>query len=139
MIAKSHIVITTLFLAILFIACSKEDEEITPYPYTPPNYDVGHLMVKITNNPGVVDSIEYTNLTKGFTSLIEKSELTYYQSNNYSALSQALANGSAGDQVRCCVYLNQATNIGVEFEFMSLDSISTTSTSSNIYCVSGSY
>lgn len=129
-----------LIFSLFFIACSKEDEkEVTPYPYTPPSYDVGYLMVKITNNPSIVDSIKYTNLTKGTTNHIEKSELTYYSSNNYSVLSKAIANGNTNDQVSCCVYLNQATNIGIEFEYMSIDSINTTFTNSSIYCLPGTY
>jgi|GEM_PF-3166194 len=131
---------TILLLVVFIVGCSKEDKkEVTPYPYTPPSYDVGYLMVKITNDPSIVDSIKYTNITKGTSNRIEKSELTYYSSNNYSVLSKAIANGNANDQVSCCVYLNQATNIGIEFEYMSIDSINTTFTNSSIYCLSGTY
>ena len=133
-------VIVVLLLAVLFGSCSKEDErEVTPYPYTSPSYDVGHLMVKITNVPSIVDSINYTNLTKGVTNSIDKSKMAYYQNNNYSVLSVPMANGNSGDQVSCCIYLTQATSVGMEFIFRSADSIATTFTNSNVYCVSGTY
>lgn len=140
MYSKQITFITTIFLTIFFIACSKEDEkEVTPYPYTSPSYDIGHLMVKITNDNSIVDSVKYTNLVKGVTNTIDKSKMVYYPSNNYSVLSVPMASGNTGDQVRCCVYLNQSTNIGMEFKFRSADSIATIFTNSNVYCISGTY
>lgn len=127
-------------VALIFVACSKEDKpEPKVYDYDPPSYDQGHLMVKVTNIPGIVDSIIYTNITKGVTNTIDKGGLVYYQNNNYSILSVALANGNVNDQLQCCVYINQATNVGVEFYFRSADSVQTTYTNSNVYCEAGNY
>lgn len=137
--SKQLQILVIIFLTLVFVSCSKDEKEVTPYPYTSPSYDIGHLMVKITNDNSIVDSVKYTNLAKGVTNTIDKSKMTYYPSNNYSVLSVPMANGNVGDQVRCCIYLTQATNVGMEFEFRSADSIATTFTNSSVYCISGTY
>ncbi|MDF1673802.1 MAG: hypothetical protein P1U41_09860 [Vicingaceae bacterium] len=139
MTSKQFSILILVFSTLVFVACSKEEKKVTPYPYTSPSYDIGHLMVKITNDNSIVDSVKYTNLAKGVTNTIDKSKMVYYPSNNYSVLSVAMASGNVGDQVRCCVYLNQSTNVGIEYKFRSADSIATSFTSSSVYCISGTY
>lgn len=132
--------ITTFVFVLILFACSKEDNpEPKTYDYDPPSYDQGHLMVKVTNIPAIVDSIIYTNITKGVTNKIDKSGLVYYQNNNYSVLSLPMANGNTNDQLQCCVYINQATGVGVEYYFRSADSIQTTFINSNVHCIAGNY
>lgn len=135
-----RILLVAFTIMTLIISCSKEDKiEPKAYDYQPRDYDQGHLMVKVTNIPSVVDSIIYTNITKGVVNRIDKSGLAYYQNNNYSVLSIPMASGKTNDQLQCCVYINQVTNVGVEFYFRSADSVQTTFVNSNVHCVAGNY
>jgi len=132
-----------LMLMVLFSlslgSCSKKEEPIPVYEYTAPNYDVGHLSVKIIGNPGIVTNIEYKNLTKASTTNIDVGGFSYNQITNTSILSIPLASGNVNDQVQCCVSLSSAVNIGIEFINIPVDSITTIFTSSNIHCQAGNF
>jgi hypothetical protein len=138
---KIYIGRLVLLFAVVFttLSCSKEEEPVPLKEFDSPSYDVGHLMIKLDGQPSIVDSIKYTNLTSGVVSPIDVSRLNYYQTSNMSLLSMALANGNSGNQVRCCVYLNTATNIGIVYEFMSSDSIPQVFTNNSVFCLNGTY
>ncbi len=127
-----------LCFTVLF-SCSKDEEEVVAAEFSSASFDIGHLTVKMIGIPAVVDSIEYTNLTKGITNTVDHSGFIYDQPNNMSVLSVALASGNLNDQVQCCVYLNSSISIGVAFKNITSDSITTTFTSSSIYCQGGNY
>ncbi len=137
---KSVKISIVLFTSLLtLIACSKEEEPVKPYEYTPASYDVGYLMVKINGNPAIVDSIEYTNQTRGVKNTVDLTKLVYYPASGTSVLSMAFANGNIGDDVQCCIFINTLTSAGVEFEFIPSDSITMTPILSNIHCEVGKY
>lgn len=126
-------------LIIIFFSCSKEEEEIKRVDYTAASFDSGRLKIKLLADPVYVDSIKYSNITKGVTSTINKSGLAYDQPNNISMMSLPLLSGNTNDQVQCCVYLNASVNIGIVFEDLHMDSINTVFAGTNIYCNSGTY
>lgn len=126
-------------LIIILFSCSKEEEEVKLVEYTTPSFDNGHLKIKLLTDPGYVDSIKYSNITKGVTSTINKSGFAYDQLNNLSILSLPILSGNSNDQVECCVYLNSSVNIGIVFENIHIDSIDIVFTGSNVYCNTGTY
>lgn len=128
-----------MVIAIGFSACSKEEEEVTPTAYTSPTFDIGYLKVVVDGQPEVIDSIRYTNSTKGVSNLMSTSQIVYYQFNNTSVYSKAMATGHAGDAVQACVYLSTGTNIGIAFENIPSDSIPTVFVNSNVHCGAGNY
>ncbi len=140
---KKSIIFKYLFslvtFAIINISCSKEEEKLPVYQYDAPHYDVGHLSVKVVANPGLVTKVEYKNLTKGSTTLIDVQGFSYNQSTNTSILSVPLANGNYGDQVQCCVTLSTNVNLGVEFINIPVDSITTSFANSGIECKTGNF
>jgi hypothetical protein len=130
---------SVLLIAGISISCSKEKEEFPVYEYNAPHYDLGHLCVKVIANPGVVTKVEYKNLTKGSTSLIDVGGFSYNQSTNTSILSVPLANGNFGDNVQCCITLTSNANVGVEFINIPTDSITTSFATAGIECKTGNF
>ncbi len=131
----------SLFLLLLIVfsfSCSKEDEEVGRPDYTTTTFDNGHLKIKLLADPANVDSVIYTNTTKGVINTVTSS-FAFDQPNNLSVLSEPLVNGNTGDQVSCRVYLNSAVDIGVIFEDIHLDSINTVFTSASTYYIQGTY
>ena len=136
-------VLKILFLLVTIIvinvSCSKEEEKLPVYEYIAPNYDLGHLSVKVIGNPGLVTKVEYKNLTKESTSLIDVGGFSYNQSTNTSILSVPLANGNYGDQIQCCVTISSNVFMGIEFINIPVDSITTNFANAGIECKTGNF
>lgn len=136
---KNSFLIISICLLSVLIACSKKEEQvIEPQPYESPSYDKGYVLIKISDMPAIIDSIKYTNYTTGVSNLLTD-PMVYYQFNNTSVFSKALANGHTGDQVQCCVYLNAPTNIGIRFQDMPIDSITYIYVNASSFCAAGTY
>lgn len=122
------------------VSCSKEEDEV---PLASPNvsaenFDGGHLLIMMEGSAGVVDSIIYTNETKGFSNKINLGGLGYTVSNNKTILTKPLYDGSDNDQVRCCVYLNSPTEIGIAFD-TTYSTLQTLVSPAGTVCESGTY
>lgn len=99
-------------------SCSKEEDKI---PLAEPgvsssDFDYGYVGIRLKGNNSMVDSIIYTNTTKGFYFDLEPSRISFVQGDTLGLLSKTLLNGNIGDNIRCCVYVNTATLLGVAFK-----------------------
>lgn len=129
-----------LSLIVTIASCSKEEDEI---PLASPgvsaaNFDSGHLLIMLVGSAGVVDSIIYTNETKGFSNSINVAGLGYTVGNNQSILSKPLYDGNKNDQIKCCVYLNTASEIGIAFD-TTFSTLQTPMIPAGVICETGSY
>lgn len=139
-------VLLLIFCTLLF-SCSKEEEEIVLAETNDPNYDLGHITIKMNEvflgiDPAIsVASIELTNQTKGTVSQLSPLQFVYLPQAGYSVLQTTFVNGHLNDQMECCVNFTNTINVGIgmKFETISPDSISTPSINLSYYCGNGIY
>lgn len=135
---SKYLILFSILLAI--ISCSKEEEEVKLAPVPVINYDNGRLMIKMTGDASLrLDSVIYTNLTKGFEETVSLSSIGYSNGADLSLLSQPVFNGNTGDQVRCCVYLKVNNPIAISFQEVHFDSLQMTTISAGVHCMTGTY
>ena len=133
---KTIIVAFSLIMAIS--SCSKEEDEV---PLADPgvsaaDFDSGFLGLRLVGASSMVDSIIYTNTTKGNSFHIDPSSIVFIQALGTGLLYKPLHSGNTGDVVECCVYVNTATELGVSFR---TDTIILNSVSAGLNCYTGTY
>jgi hypothetical protein len=127
---------------LVMLSCTKEKDPVAVTPVETAHFDSGYLIVKLLDDPAFLDSICYANLTKGTSFKIDKTEFFGFNSmtNPITSISRPLTNGTTNDQVQCCFYLNASMEVGVAFENIHLDSVSTVTTGNNVeFYIEGNY
>lgn len=132
---------------LVLLSCSKEEDPVEVVDVEVSSFDRGYLLIKVEPEIAYLDSLIYTNLTKGTTFTIYQSELGFNQNSNIAIYSKPIINGNRNDAVQCCAYLNHSVEVGVAFEDLRLqydslylDSIPSVITGANNYqCFNGSY
>lgn len=132
-----YLIILPLIISV--VSCSKEEDEVplANPGVTADDFDNGYLGIRLLGSAGLVDSIRYTNLTKGVSISPNASEIAFVQGSNYGLLAKPLRNGNTGDQIRCCVYLNTATDIVITY--VDDPTIPFVSAPAGKYCIDGTY
>jgi len=131
-------ILLTLILIVVMGSCSKEENEI---PLADPgvsisDFDSGFIGIALEGANTFVDSIIYTNITKGASFHIAPSFINFTQSLDTGLLYRPLYNGNTGDEVECCVYLNTATMLGISFV---KDTILLDAKPAGVFCQIGTY
>lgn len=106
-----------LTLILIIISCSKSEDEI---PLADPGvsssqFDSGYLGILLQGANTMVDSIVYTNITKGSSFNIPPSQVIFNQGDTVGYFFKPLRSGNDGDDVNCCVYINTPTLMEVVF------------------------
>lgn len=127
------------FVLVLF-SCTKEEEPIKLAEVNVVDFDAGHLIITLYDDPVYLDSIYYINNTKGTSFKIEKTAFSGYDDplNTVTQISRNLLSGNSGDIVQCCFYVN--TPIVVKASFDLANSNTSGSTGGNpFFCITGTY
>ncbi len=131
-------VLIGLLFVVVIASCSKEEDEIplADSGVSAADYNHGFLGIRLEDNNKKVDSIVYSNTTRGFSLSIQPSEIIFVQSSDTGVLSKPYYNAKTGEDVNCCVYLNSASVIGITFvdTLIPMDTVP-----AGMYCVSGKY
>ncbi|MGB0881814.1 MAG: hypothetical protein ACPGSO_02595 [Vicingaceae bacterium] len=127
-----------LLIITVIVSCSKEEDEI---PLASPgvsadDFESGYIGIRLEESNKKVDSIVYSNTSRGFSFNLQPSEIIFTQNVDTGTLSKSLYNATRGDDVNCCVYLNSTAVIGITFvdTLVPMDTVS-----AGKYCVSGKY
>ncbi|MDG1475763.1 MAG: hypothetical protein P8Q14_01315 [Vicingaceae bacterium] len=112
---KNILIASSLILVIA--SCSKEEDEI---PLADPgvsaaDFDSGYLGIILEGANTMLDSITYTNETKGFSFRIAPSSIIFNQGSDTGYFFKPLRSGNEGDDVNCCIYVNTSTFLDVVF------------------------
>ena len=137
----SWVIFITLCCLVGMSSCSKEESEI---PLANPgvssdDFDTGYLGIRLEGNNSMVDSIVYTNTTRGFSFNLNPEEIIFIDQVgkvDTGALSKSLYNAKRGDVVNCCVYMNSSSLLGITYidTIVHLDTVQT-----GKICVNGTY
>jgi len=113
------------------------------------DFDAGYLGIRMegtfssigSNSNNHIDSIIYTNLTKGFGFQINPSSLVFVQTDTTGVLGGAyyksLLNGNTGDDITCCIYVKQPITVGVILSRS--DTFVSTAVPNGVFCHTGKY
>lgn len=130
-------ILITLSIIAVISSCTKEADEI---PLADPgvsgsDFDKGYVGIRLKGSNSMLDSIVYTNTTKGFSFNIQPEAIIFIQGDTTGLLSKPLWNGNTGDDISCCAYVNTPTMIGISFAgSIPLDSVPT-----GKFCFVGKY
>ena len=73
-ISKTVYKLIIFSLVVVLFSCTKEEEPIKLAEVDVQEFDSGYLIIKLETDPVYLDSIHYTNQTKGTSFKIEKTE-----------------------------------------------------------------
>jgi hypothetical protein len=132
-------IIIAFSLIFVISSCSKEEDEIllADPGVNSSQFDAGYLGIQLKGSNTMVDSIVYTNTTKGFSFNLLPSQIAFVQGDTLGFLSKPLLSGNKGDNVSCCIYVNTQTMLGVSFK--SINDIPLDSVPVGTFCLTGTY
>ncbi len=139
---KTYLLIIAFGFVLGVLSCTKEKDPVAVTPVEIGSFNTGYLSIKLLDDPLFLDSIYYTNLTKGTSFKIDKADFFGFNAatSPITSISRPLNSGATGDEVQCCFYLNAPMELGVAFENMPLDSIPAITTGGNpVFCINGNY
>ena len=129
-------------LLLAISACTKKDEPVKLAEVNVEEFDPGHLIITLYDDPAYVDSILYINNSQNTSFKIENTEFTGYDpvNNHITQINRNLLNGQTNDQVQCCFYLNSQNPQTVKVNFDGTNANDSVSTSGNpVFCINGAY